>query len=141
DRIVIGCGVLPFVLAVSWALTAAGRSEREEGHAFAWLLLLTIPLLTFEVASFDLRFTPNAFIQDRYLFYLAPLFAVGAGAALVQLRHAEVRAIVAVAVGAICAWLAGFASSGDHTLTFWASPAAAFHPALACGPPRLDPLA
>ena len=131
DRIVIGCGVLPFVLAFSWALTAAGRSEREEGHAFAWLLLLTIPLLTFEVASFDLRFTPNAFIQDRYLFYLAPLFAVGAGAALVQLGHAVVRAIVAVAVGAICAWLAGFASYDDHTIIFWSSPAAAFHPALA----------
>ncbi len=130
DRIVIGCGVLPFLLAVSWALTTARRSERAEGSAFAWLLLLTIPLLTFEVASFDLRFTPNAFIQDRYLFYLVPLFAVGAGAALVQLRRAVVRAIVAVAVGAIFAWLAGFASYDDNTIIFWASPAAAFHPAL-----------
>jgi hypothetical protein len=130
DRIVIGCGVLPFLLAVSWALTTERRSERAEGSAFAWLLLLTIPLLMFEVASFDLRFTPNAFIQDRYLFYLVPLFAVGAGAALVQFRHAVVRAIVAVAVAAIFAWLAGFASYDDDTIIFWASPAAAFHPAL-----------
>jgi hypothetical protein len=130
DRIVIGCGVLPFVLAVSWALTTARRSERADASAFAWLLLLIVPLLTFEVTSFDLRFTPNAFIQDRYLFYLVPLFASGAGAALVQLRHAVARAIVAVAGAAIFAWLASFASYDDDTIIFWASPAAAFHPAL-----------
>jgi hypothetical protein len=130
DYVVVGCGVLPFVLAASWAFTAVVRPEGKEGHAFAWLLLVLVPLLTIEVASFELRFTPNAFIQDRYLFYLAPLFAIAAGAALVQRAHAVLRATVAVAVGAAFAWLAGLASYDDHLIIFWASPAGAFHPAL-----------
>jgi hypothetical protein len=128
--VVVGCGVLPFVLAASWAFTALARPERKEGHAFAWLLLVVVPLLTFEVASFDLRFTPDAFIQDRYLFYLAPLIAVAAGAALLQQTHASLRAAFAVAVGGAFAWLAGLASYENHLIIFWASPAAAFHPAL-----------
>jgi hypothetical protein len=130
DYVVVGCGVLPFVLAASWASTAVVRPERKEGHAFAWLLLVLVPLLTVEVASFDLRFTPNAFVQDRYLFYLAPLFAVAAGAALVQRRDAALRAVVTVAVGGAFAWLAGLAWYDNHLIIFWAAPAAAFHPAL-----------
>jgi hypothetical protein len=130
DYVVVGCGVLPFVLAASWAFTAVARPERKEGHAFAWLLLVLVPLLTIEVASFELRFTPNAFIQDRYLFYLTPLFAIAAGAALVQRADTALRAVVAVAVGGAFAWLAGLASYDDHLIIFWASPAGAFHPAL-----------
>ena len=127
--VVIGCGVLPFVLAASWALVAVARPERKEANAFALLLLVLVPMLTLEVTSFDLRFTPNAFVQDRYLFYLAPLFGVAAGAALVQRSDARPRALVAFAVGGAFAWLAGLASY-DSEVIFWASPAAAFHPAL-----------
>src|SRR6266540_1746678 len=123
--VVIGCGVLPFVLAASWALVTVARPERKEANAFALLLLVLVPLLTLEVTSFDLRFTPNAFVQDRYLFYLAPLFGVAAGAALVQRTDARLRALVAVAVGGAFAWLAGLASY-DSEVIFWASPAAAF---------------
>jgi hypothetical protein len=129
DYVVVGCGVVPFVLAASWAFTSLVRPRRKEAHALAWLLLVLIPLLTFEVASFDLRFTPNAFVQDRYLFYLVPLFAVAAGAALVQRTHRSLRAVVAVAAGAVFTWLAGLASYDEPTI-FWAAPAAAFHPAL-----------
>jgi hypothetical protein len=127
--VVIGCGVLPFVLAASWGLVAVARPERKDANAFALLFLVLVPLLTFEVTSFDLRFTPNAFVQDRYLFYLAPLFGVAAAAALVQRTDARLRAVVAVAVGGALAWLAGLASY-DSEVIFWASPAAAFHPAL-----------
>jgi hypothetical protein len=131
DYVVIGGGILPFVLAAAWAMTTAVRPEGRGAHAFAWLLLMLVPLLTFEVASFDLRFTPNAFVQDRYLFYLTPLFAVAAGAALVRPARMKAAALVALAVGASFAWLAGLASYGDHPTIFWASPASAFHPAIA----------
>jgi hypothetical protein len=130
DYVVIGGGILPFVLASSWALTTAFSPKGRGAHAFAWLLLMVVPLLTFEVASFDLRFTPNAFVQDRYLFYLTPLFAVAAGAALVRPARTKAAALVALAVGANFAWLAGLASY-DHPTIFWASPASAFHPAIA----------
>jgi hypothetical protein len=127
--VVIGCSVLPFVLAASWALVAVSRPVRKEANAFALLLLVLVPLLTFEVTSFDLRFTPNAFVQDRYLFYLVPLFGVGGAAALVQRTDARLRAVVALGVGGAFAWLAGLASYHSEVI-FWASPAAAFHPAL-----------
>jgi hypothetical protein len=130
DYVVVGGGILPFVLAGSWALTTAVRPEGRGAHAFAWLLLLLVPLLTFEVASFDLRFTPNAFVQDRYLFYLTPLFAVATGAALIRPARTKAAALVALGIGASFAWLAGLASYGDHPIIFWASPASAFHPAI-----------
>ncbi len=131
DYVVIGGGILPFVLAASWALMTVVRPEGRAAHAFAWLLLILVPLLTFEVASFDLRFTPDAFVQDRYLFYLTPLFAVATGAALVRPARTKAAALVVLAVGASFAWLAGLASYGDHLTIFWASPASAFHPAIA----------
>jgi hypothetical protein len=130
DQVVIGCGVLPFALAVAWASAAILRPERKEAHAFAVLLAVLVPLLTFEVASFDLRFTPEAFIQDRYLFYLVPVFAIGCGAALVQRTRLSLRVgLLAVVTGAF-AWLLQYAEYRDDTIIFWASPAAAFHPAL-----------
>src|SRR6266511_323120 len=105
DYVVIGGVILPFLLASSW-------------------------VLTIEVASFGLRFSPEGFIQDRYLFYLTPLFAVGTGAALVQRTHTRARGVVAIAAGAAFAWLAGVASYADHVSIFWAAPASAFHPAI-----------
>jgi hypothetical protein len=130
DYVVIGGGILPFLLAVSWAVSTAVRGERKSAHAFAWLLLFLVPLLTFEVTSFDLRFTPNSFIQDRYLFYLTPLLAVAAGASLIQREHVRLRIVILVVAGVVFAWLAGLSSYRDQPVIFWASPAAAFHPAI-----------
>lgn len=130
DYIVIGGGILPFLLAVSWAVSTAVRPEGKSAHAFAWLLLFLVPLLTFEVTSFDLRFTPNRFIQDRYLFYLTPFLAVAAGASLVRRGHTRLRVAILVVAGVVFAWLAGLSSYHDQPVIFWASPAAAFHPAI-----------
>lgn len=129
DQIAVGAGIIPAVLAASWAVTAIIRPERREAHAFAALLVVLVPLLTFEVTSFDLRFTPEQFIQDRYLFYLVPLFAVGSAAWLAQRTQRGVRVMtLAAAAGALVLLLS--LASYDETIIFWASPAAAFHPAL-----------
>ena len=131
-HVVVGCGVLPFVLAFAWVTVTLLRPDRKETHAFAALCVVVVPLLTLEVASFDLRFTPNAFNQDRYLFYLAPLLAVGAVAALVSRGAFAALCASAAAVFAVLAWLVlQFAAYKDETIIFWASPAAAFHTALA----------
>jgi hypothetical protein len=137
DYVVIGGGILPFLLAASWALTTVIRPEGRGAHAFAWLIAILIPLLTVEVASFDLRFTPNGFIQDRYLFYVTPLFAVATGAALVRRTHARAGGLVVIAAGAVFAWLVGVASYDDHPSIFWASPASAFHPAIVAAAGRV----
>jgi hypothetical protein len=130
DYVVVGGGILPFLLTVAWAVTTAIRSEGRSAHAFAWLLLFLVPLLTFEVTSFDLRFTPNNFIQDRYLFYLTPLLAVAASAALLRRENTRARIVALVVAAGVYAWLAGVSSYHDQPVIFWASPGAAFHPAI-----------
>src|SRR5437764_407629 len=48
---------------------------------FAVLAGVTVVLLTLEVASYDLRFG-GGLVRDRYLFYIAPVFAIAFAAAL-----------------------------------------------------------
>jgi hypothetical protein len=130
-HVAVGCGVLPFVLAVGWAVTALGRRHSTEERAFAALLLVLVPLLTVEVASFDLRFTPGAFNQDRYLFYVVPLFAVGAATALAQRGSFRWLACGSAAALLVFAWLfLAYGSYDDDNVIFWAAPAAGFHTAL-----------
>jgi hypothetical protein len=130
DHVVVGVGILPFLLSSAWALLTVVRAKRKEAHAFAVTFLILVPLLTLEVASFDLRFTPQAFVQDRYLFYLAPLFAVGSAAMLVERTCPFMRILLIGLVGALFAWLVAFAAYGEDKVLFWAAPAAAFHPAV-----------
>ena len=70
--IAVGLGVVPFVVGGAWLL------RREP---FTELALVTIVLLTLEVASYDERFG-GGIVRDRYLFYVAPLFAIAFAAAL-----------------------------------------------------------
>jgi hypothetical protein len=130
DHVVLGVGILPFLLSVAWAPLALVRARRKEAHAFAVLFLILVPLLTIQVASFDLRFTPGGFVQDRYLFYLAPLFAVGSGAMLIERTRPLARIALVGVVGVLFAWLAAHAAYGEDKVLFWAAPAGAFHPAL-----------
>jgi hypothetical protein len=130
DQVALGVGVLPVVLSASWLVATAIHPERRESHAFAALLVVLVPLLLFEVTSFDLRFTPEQFIQDRYLVYLVPLFAVGTAAWLTMRGRLWRRLVSAASAGAALVALLQFASDED-TVIFWASPAAAFRPALA----------
>jgi hypothetical protein len=130
DHVVTGVGVVPFVLATAWALAAIARPERKAPHAFAVLTLVLIPVLTVEVTSFDLRYAGHQFEQDRYLFYIAPLLAVGTAAALTERRHLVLRAALVAAVAGTFVAADTFVSYRDRTPIWWAAPAAAFHPKL-----------
>lgn len=79
--IALGLGVLPFVLGVAWLLAGLVTTRSRERHAFAAVGTLTLLALTFEVASYDLRFGGGT-VHDRYLFYLAPVVLVGFAAVL-----------------------------------------------------------
>ena len=130
NRVVVGIGVLPFLLATAWLIATLIRPATKEAHSFAVLLLLLGPLLTLQVASFDLRFTPGAFAQERYLFYLAPLLFVGMVGCLVDRGRKRLEASLLVALGLVFPWLAGLTSYGKSTAIYWASPASAFHGAI-----------
>src|SRR6185436_11162496 len=100
DQVALGVGVLPVVLSFAWLVTTAVHGGRRDAHAFAALLLALVPPLVLQVTSFDLRFTPEQFIQDRYLFYLVPLFAVGCASWLVLHSHMRTKLVSAVGAGA-----------------------------------------
>jgi hypothetical protein len=129
--VVVAVGIAPFLLAASWAVVTVVFPRRREAHAYAVLTLVVTPLLLFEVTSFDLRFTPGAFVQDRYLFYLVALAAPGAAAAFLEPERRRERAVLVLAACGLFAGLASAASFSGATVIFWASPASAFHPALA----------
>ena len=130
-HVVVGSGVVPFVLGAAWVVLNLFRAERAEARAYAVFCAVVAPLLTFEVASFDLRFTPEAFNQDRYLFYLVPLFAVAGVAALMTTRRLERLAAGAAVSFALLAWFVlQFGAYDDQTIIFWAAPAAASHTAV-----------
>jgi hypothetical protein len=46
--------------------------------------LVIVPLMSLQVASYDLRFGETDLVRDRYLFYVVPLVTAAAAAALVQ---------------------------------------------------------
>jgi hypothetical protein len=81
----LGLGILPFVLGVAWLLTAVVGSRVKEEHAFAAVALVTIPVLLFEVTSYDLRFGQGR-MHDRYLFYVVPLILIAFAAAVRERR-------------------------------------------------------
>jgi hypothetical protein len=130
DHVVTGVGVIPFLLAAAWAVSVVARPGRKPAHAFAVLLLVVVPALTLEVTSFDLRYAGHHFEQDRYLFYVVPLLAVGTVAALVERTHLCLRAALLVLMAGIFVAADGFVSYRDRTPIWWAAPAAAFHPTL-----------
>jgi hypothetical protein len=130
DYVVVGVAVAPFLLACAWAIATVARPSGKESHAFAALLLVLVPLLTLQVASFNVRFTAGAFTQDRYLFYLAPPLAVAAAAALLERERRGLRAALVLVFGLLFAALAALAPFPPVDEIFWASPASAFHGAL-----------
>jgi hypothetical protein len=138
DNVVIGVGIVPFLLACSWALSALLRGRDLDAQAFAVLFVVLVPLITLQAASFDQRFTPGGFTEDRYLLYLAPLFAVGAAAALVDReRRGLTSALLLSFAGAFCA-LTLVELHPSSAVIFWASPAAAFQDALRSAADLID---
>ena len=131
DRVVVGVGIVPFLLACAWAIATLIRPTSKQAHAFTVVLLLLTPLLTLQAASFDLRFTPGAFPQERYLFYFAPLLFVGMVACVLEREQRLLRAGLLLALGLLFPWLAGATSYRAATVIYWASPASAFHGAMA----------
>src|SRR5919199_875180 len=119
DEVVVGTGVAPFLLSAAWAFTP----WRREAQAFAALFVPLVVLITFETASFDLRFTPGGFTQDRYVCYLAPLLAVGAAACLLDPGRRAIRAGLVLAAGPPVARAAAAEPFDEEITLWWASPA------------------
>jgi hypothetical protein len=81
----LGLAIVPFLAGGAWLTENVVRSANREHRVFALLATLTIVVLTFEVASYDLRFG-GAIVRERYLFYIAPLILIAFSAALADDR-------------------------------------------------------
>jgi hypothetical protein len=71
----LGFGLLPVLIGGAWLVANARRD------AYATIACTATVVMTAEVASYDVRFGGNI-VRDRYLFYLAPVFALALVAAL-----------------------------------------------------------
>ena len=71
----LGFGLLPFLIGGAWLFANARRD------AYATIACAATVVVIAEVASYDVRFGGNI-VRDRYLFYLAPVFALSLVAAL-----------------------------------------------------------
>jgi hypothetical protein len=89
--VAVGLGLVPFVVGGAWLLRR---------DAFATLGLLTTVALTVEVASFNVRFG-GGLVRDRYIYYLAPVFAIAFAAALASWERPSWKLGVPVGVLAI----------------------------------------
>jgi hypothetical protein len=102
DAVAIGLGVVPLVLGGGWILATVGRARERSTQALALLSLLTIVALTFETASYDVRFGAIQIVRDRYLFYISPLLLAGTAAAI----RGTPRRSVAIGAAALTALFA-----------------------------------
>jgi hypothetical protein len=88
SAVAVGLGIVPFILGGAWMLRR---------DTFAVLALLTTVALTLEVASFNVRFG-GGLVLDRYIFYLAPVFAIAFAAALTSWERTRWQLAVPVGV-------------------------------------------
>ncbi len=126
-NIAVPTAMLPLALAAGWTATALRDALHKVQHSYACLLLVIAPLMTLQVASFDLRFTPGGFPQGRYLFFIVPLLLVASAACLLEGRRTALPVAVA---GAVVAGTIGLGKLGGPVI-YWASPSSALQSAYA----------
>ncbi len=105
DFVLVGVGVLPFILALAFILEELRRPTGRSQHGFAVLLAGVTLALVLMVTSFVIRFGVPDRVYDRYLFYLAPLLFVGmAGYLTGRRRGAAWLALAALAFAALASF-------------------------------------
>jgi hypothetical protein len=84
--IALGVGVLPAVLTIGFFGESLLSPVSRRAHAFASLGIVTVLALTAQVAEVSVRFDEGV-LQERYVFYIVPLLAIGMCAGLLLTRH------------------------------------------------------
>jgi hypothetical protein len=94
----LGVCVLPLALAPAWIMLELARPRDAAAHALAALSLVTLVTMVVVTASFSVRFTAG--INDRYLFFVAPVLTIGAVALLFDRRRATLPLLAGAALAA-----------------------------------------
>jgi hypothetical protein len=124
--VVVAIGGLPLAGALAWVATALGRRIPRDTHALAAVIVAVTIVMTLMAASFSVRFTEG--INDRYLFYIAPLLFAGLAAGLTERpRHFVPALAVAGLLSVLLIWTSDLAQPGPSLV----SPSTTFHEWLA----------
>jgi hypothetical protein len=113
--IALGVGVLPLALAPAWIVLELMRPRNLATRAFATLSLTTLVTMVVVTASFSVRFTAG--INDRYLFFIAPLLTIGAVALLFDRRPATLPLAAGAAIAAAILGSAALAATGPSIVS------------------------
>jgi hypothetical protein len=101
DGVVLGTGVVPLTLTIAWVLATVIGPREPKRHAFAVLLVVTVPVLVVMLGSFQQNVLGGN-TTDRYFFYIVPLLFVGTAAWVVDRRGSLTGLVL---VGAGVAWM------------------------------------
>lgn len=128
NAIVIGVAVVPFTFTVAWVIAQVGRPSAREAHAFAVLSLLVIPAMCLTVTSYDMRFSIGGFLQERYLFFIAPLYFIGFAAWFGTPRKPLIGTVGGmVAAMSLTVWTVTRIDYSQSLIAGFASPQLAFY--------------
>ncbi len=96
----LGLAVIPVALAFGFAFVTLPTPVSRRAHAFASMAIVTVCAITIQVAEISVRFNGST-LQERYIFYIAPLFIVGMFAALLATRRPWIAALSGTVVLAL----------------------------------------
>jgi hypothetical protein len=110
DTTAVAVGVVPLALTAVWMIATLWRPRDPSRHAYAVLLVLTVPAAGLVAGSFAQRFLDGS-TTDLYMFELVPLLCVGTVAWVVDKRGSELALAL---VGALTLWLVVSESLHDN---------------------------
>lgn len=123
--VVVGIGVVPLALAVAWVVVELIRGAPAGAAPATFLCLAAV--LTIVGGTFTVRYTAG--INDRYLFYVAPLLFTASAAFLVSAPRDLLWRVAGVAGAAFAFWLVWTSQLAQHGPSL-VSPTMAFHDVL-----------
>jgi hypothetical protein len=94
----VGFGTLPVMLAAAYVISGMRRGAPIRHLSFAVLASVTCVAIMYQASAFNINFSGGG-LNDRYVFYLVPLIAIGMVAALST--RVSTRAIAAGALGVV----------------------------------------
>jgi hypothetical protein len=126
--VAVGVGMLPLALSITWVLATLLRPLSPERHAYAVILLAAVLPMAVVVGGGSRVFAPDQLrgVNDRYLFYAAPLLIIGMLAFLLERRPLTLTTLAGGALAAWMAWASHLLLAGATFIT----PTATYHPEL-----------
>ena len=112
---IVASGILPFVLWVAWLIrTGSDPRGHSTDQAMAIVGLLTVAAMVYTATFFAATLTPFE-VQERYSFYVIPVFMLGMVALVADRSRLAPRISVLVGAAVVAALCTGISFDGAET--------------------------